>query len=164
MPYVLRYPGRFDEQPIPLTVSTSYGCSDSSAIACFSAASTPKSPHPGHQSGSTLPLRSLTVTLARSVLRGASTMAMAVSLNLDLVHGHVEFRRALQDGRDAIDDVVRHERLAVVFADVTVGGEARLRSEIARELSAVVVLDDDDLRASREDRHDLGGVQRDQPF
>src|SRR5207249_12059661 len=34
----------------------SWGCSPSSAIACFRAASTPKSPHPGHQSGSTLPL------------------------------------------------------------------------------------------------------------
>src|SRR5436309_1682033 len=172
MPYVLRYPGRFDEQPIPLTVSTSYGCSDSSAIACFSAASTPKSPHPGHQSGSTLPLRSLTVTLGRSatafwprLVASRSMIAITPSpSHLDLVHGHVEFGRARQDRPDTIHDVVRHERLAVVFSDVAVRREARLRPEIPRKLAAVVVLHDQDLRAPGEDRHDLLAVERHQPL
>src|SRR5437879_2100095 len=145
---------------MPLTVRTLWGSSPASTIACFRAASTPKSPQPGHQSGSTLPFRSLIVTLTRSV---STTVAIVVSLNLNLVHGHVEFRGACQDRLDAVRDVVGHERLAVVLPDVTGGGEAGLRSQIARELAAVVVLDDDDLAAPGQDRLDRLGVQRAQP-
>ena len=51
----------------------------------------------------------------------------------------------------AFDNVVRHERFAVVLADVAVRVEAGLAAEIAGELAAVVVLDDDDvLAAARE--------------
>src|SRR2546427_8122263 len=85
-------------------------------------------------------------------------------LNLDLVHGHVELGRARQNGFDTLDDVVRHERLPIVFSDVTLGGEAGLRSQVARELPAVVVLDDDDLGARRQDRQDGVCMERDQPF
>src|SRR5262245_47202647 len=105
-------------------------------MACLRAASTPKSPQPGHQSGSTLPLRSLIVSLGRSALpslravASRSTMAMAVSLHLHLVHGHVVLLAgAGQDGGDAIDDMVRHERLPIVFADVAVGHDAGLRPQ-----------------------------------
>src|SRR5580700_196418 len=58
MPYVLMNPGKLDEQPMPLTVATWwFGICNSTSAFC-TAASTPKSPQPGHQSGSTLPLRS----------------------------------------------------------------------------------------------------------
>src|SRR5688572_28918361 len=112
---------------MPLTVMTSYGWSPSSTIACFSAASTPKSPHPGHQSGSTLPFRSLTVGFTRSVL-GSIVVAIVLSLHRDLVHGHVRGDLAGEDGLHPVDDVVRHERLSVVLPDVAVGHDAGFRS------------------------------------
>ena len=43
-----------------------------------------------------------------------------------------------------VDDVVRHERFAVVFADVTVRGEPGFGAQIARKLSGVIVLNDYD--------------------
>src|SRR5207248_10512427 len=50
--------GKFEEHPMPLMVATScFGICSSTSAFC-TAARTPKSPHPGHQSGSTLPLRS----------------------------------------------------------------------------------------------------------
>ena len=49
---------------------------------------------------------------------------------------------------DRFDDVVRHEWFAVVLADVAVRVEAGLAPEIAGELAAVVVLDDDDILAA----------------
>src|SRR3954470_21426713 len=45
---------------MPLTVRTSCGCRPSSESAIFSAFKTPKSPQPGHQSGSAFPLNSFT--------------------------------------------------------------------------------------------------------
>ena len=50
---------------------------------------------------------------------------------------------------DRFDNVMRHERFAVVFADVAVGVEAGLAPEIAGELATVAVLNDDDLFALR---------------
>src|SRR5438552_5576372 len=75
MPYVLMYPGRFDEQPIPLMVKTSCGWSPSSATAVLRALSTPKSPQPGHQSGSALPLKSLTDSGARFGFASTAVLA-----------------------------------------------------------------------------------------
>src|SRR5262245_27558639 len=132
------YPGRFDEQPIPLMVSTSWGWRPSSAMACLRAASTPKSPQPGHQSGSTLPLNSLTVSFGRGRARStgpragalvSTAVSMAITLDVHFVHGHVLGGLAGQDGLDPIRDVMGHERLPVVLADVAVGREAGLRSE-----------------------------------
>ena len=44
---------------------------------------------------------------------------------------------------DRFHNVVRHERLAVVLANVAVGDEAGFAAQVAGELAAVVVLDDD---------------------
>src|SRR4051812_21454663 len=106
---------------MPLTVSTSCGYSPSSAIACFSACSTPKSPQPGHQSGSLCPLKSLTVSGARSSIE----TSIVIPLHQDLVRGHVLTGGASKDRFHAVDDVMRHERLSVVLADVTFGLKAR---------------------------------------
>src|SRR4051794_8932500 len=156
MPYVLMYPGRLDEQPMPLMVITSCGERSSSTMACLSALSTPKSPQPGHQSGSALPFRSLMVSETRAgAFCGAATapttgtgttaVICVSSLYHDLVDRHVRFRRPGQHCLDTLHDVVGHERLAVVLADVTVGHDARLGAQVSCELSAVVVLDDDRL-------------------
>src|ERR1700739_1114258 len=55
-------PGKLDEQPMPLMVTPLWVGICSSTSAFSTAARTPKSPHPGHQSGSTLPFRSAIVT------------------------------------------------------------------------------------------------------
>ena len=44
---------------------------------------------------------------------------------------------------DRFDDVVRHEGFAIVLADVAVGDEAGFAAQVAGELAAEVVLDDD---------------------
>jgi hypothetical protein len=46
-------PGKFDEQPMPETIIKSLGLIPNLPAAIWSARSTPKSPHPAHQSGST---------------------------------------------------------------------------------------------------------------
>src|SRR3712207_3861743 len=104
---------------------TSCGYRPSSAMACFSACSTPKSPQPGHQSGSAWPLKSLTLSAGRSSISNSIVVGTS---DQDLV-GRDVLRGAAQDGLDAVDDVVRHERLAVVFADVRVGGIAGLGAQ-----------------------------------
>src|SRR5439155_12086938 len=105
---------------MPLIVMTSWGRRPSSTSACFRAASTPKSPQPGHQSGSTFPFRSLTVTSGRaaklseapvSSAPGMTTLIYFPSLHHDLVDWHVRFSRPGQDRLHARHDVVRHERL-----------------------------------------------------
>src|SRR5438128_2285172 len=61
---------------------------------------------------------------------------------------HIDhFALAGQDVLDAGHDVVRLERLTVVFANVGVGGDARLRAQVAGELAALGVLHDDDAPA-----------------
>src|SRR5688572_22498806 len=53
---------------MPLITIASCGRTPNSASACLSATRTPKSPQPGHQSGSALPLKSLIVSGARGWL------------------------------------------------------------------------------------------------
>src|SRR5712671_3219749 len=142
-------PGRLDEQPMPLTVSTWCGCRPSSASAFCSAASTPKSPQPGHQSGLMRPLKSLAVSGTRSVV-----VIAVVSLHHDFLVGNVDLHAPLAQLAHAVGDVMRHERLAVVLADAGVGGEAGLAAQVALELSGVVVLDDDGLVRPLQDRGD----------
>src|SRR5260370_5695436 len=82
------YPGKLEEHPIPLMVTTLWFGMRSSTRAFWTAASTPKSPHPGHQSGSTLPFISAMVNcwLARCGL-----VAICVfSSDHNLVHGNGE--------------------------------------------------------------------------
>src|SRR5579864_1314786 len=132
-------PGRLDEQPMPLIVTTLYGWICSSTSAFWSAASTPKSPQPGHQSGSTLPLSSCKVTVFNAI----SVVAMDVSSDHDFVHGHGKLGFPGQLILHCFHDVMRHEGFAVIFADVAVRDEAGFAAQIACELPAVVVFDDD---------------------
>src|SRR6267378_2514834 len=149
------YPGRLDEQPIPLMVRTSCGRRPSSATAVLSAFKTPKSPQPGHQSGSALPLKSLTVSGTRGlericVLVSVWSSPIASSSDADLVHRHVLVGAAGEDLLHAVRQVVGQERLPVVLADVRVGRDPGLRAQVAGELPAVVVLHDDQVARARQ--------------
>src|SRR2546426_11136905 len=64
-------PGRLEEQPMPLIVTTLWGETFISASTFCSEDRTPKSPQPGHQSGSTFPLKSAAV-----IGFGSSTVAI----------------------------------------------------------------------------------------
>src|SRR5919202_669001 len=101
------YPGRLDEQPMPLMVMTSCGCSPSSASACLSACRTPKSPQPGHQSGSAWPLKSLTVSAGcvEEVTVSISVIIVEVPQASDqhLVDGDVLLRVVRQNLLHAFD-------------------------------------------------------------
>src|SRR6266498_266971 len=145
---------------MPLTVKTSCGYSPSSAIACFRACRTPKSPQPGHQSGSAWPLRSLTVSAGRSVI---STI-ISSSLDEDLVRWHVLRGVTGQNRLYTIDNVVRHERFTIVFADMSSSLEACFRAQITSELAAVVVLDNYHALACAQLLEDLLRVQGHEPF
>src|SRR5213592_156514 len=157
-------PGRFEEHPIPLMVTTSWGWIWSSTSAFWSEDNTPKSPQPGHQSGSTFPLKSASVSLLES---GSTTVAMCpphlyrrahrpasycgtnflgagrfpLASNHNLVRRHGKLRFARHLFFNGIDNVMGHERLAVILTDITIGNVACFAPEIARELSAVIVLD-----------------------
>src|SRR5262245_321264 len=61
-------PGRFEEQPMPETISTLWGAIFSSRIASLIDFNTPKSPQPGHQSGWTGPSSSLRVSSAVAIV------------------------------------------------------------------------------------------------
>src|SRR2546428_1997953 len=58
---------------------------------------------------------------------------------------------------------MRHERFAVVLADVALRVEAGLAPEVSGELAAVSVLNNNDILLP-EDAADLGGVKRHDPF
>src|SRR5438128_6569155 len=153
-------------------VSTSCGRRPSSDTADLSALSTPKSPQPGHQSGSALPLNSFTGSGARlgrlssavlvSVIAGSAIGAPPS--DPDLVHRDVLLRLAGEHLPHALDHVVGQERLAVVLADVGVRDDPCLGAQVARELAAVVVLDDDDPARLPQRLLDGLDVQRDHPL
>src|SRR5439155_17148082 len=175
-------PGRFEEHPIPLMVTTSWGWIWSPTSAFWSEDNTPKSPQPGHQSGSTFPLKSASVSLLES---GSTTVAMCppylVALrapngglfttgrfphasNHNLVRRHGKLRFARHLFFNGIDNMMGHERLAVIFADITIGNVACFTSQIAGELSTVIVLDNDRAPSrGLQDFDDRFSVQRNQP-
>src|SRR5215470_5318445 len=113
-------PGKLEEQPIPLIVTTLWFGICSSTSAFSTAASTPKSPHPGHQSGSTFPLKSAIVTChseARAVAiflsprTGISFLHRLAnshySSHQNLVHRNRKLSLAIQLLYDRLDDVMR---------------------------------------------------------
>src|SRR5438876_5059948 len=61
----------------------------------------------------------------------------------NLVRGNGKFRFSAELFLDGFHDVMRHERLAVVFANVAVRHKAGFAAQVARKLPAVIVLDDD---------------------
>src|SRR6267143_2337756 len=104
-------------------VRSSCGRRPSSATAVLSAFRTPKSPQPGHQSGSALPLKSLARSTGRRgrvkswVVESICISVMVSSSDADLVNRHVLPGCAGEDLLHAIRHVVGQERLAVVLAD-----------------------------------------------
>src|SRR5881397_4104122 len=62
------------------------------------------------------------------------------------------------------DNVVRHERLAVVLADVTVRGETGFAPEITGELATLIVFNQDHVLTAPENGADLRRVQWHNPF
>src|SRR5260370_22841517 len=121
-------PGKFEEHPMPLMVATScFGICSSTSAFC-TAARTPKSPHPGHQSGSTLPFRSA-ITICLGSIASVAIESSLIFLrffrfftfldsssffnlnfsNHDLVGRHRETRVAGELFFDRFHDVLGHE-------------------------------------------------------
>src|SRR5215468_1522578 len=134
-------PGKFDEQPIPLIVTTLWLGICNSTSAFSTAASTPKSPHPGHQSGSTLPFRSAIVTCqcgCRAVAMSFSSSNKISAIRFSTIqtssHQDFMFRNrnrglAAQLFLDGFDDVVWHKRFPIVLSDVTVSDNTCLTAQ-----------------------------------
>ena len=64
---------------------------------------------------------------------------------------------------DRFHDVMRHEGLSVIFANVPVGDKAGLAAQIAGELPTVVVLDNDGVARALQQVEDRVPMQRDEP-
>src|SRR5215475_8508442 len=173
MPYVLMNPGKLDEQPMPLMVTTLWLGICSSTRAFSTAARTPKSPHPGHQSGSTLPFRSAIVTChfgCRAVAMSSSpqefhqtNFVTPMSSHQDLVLRNRELRLAAQLLLHRLDNVMGHKWFPIVLSDVTVSYETGFTAQVAGKLSAVIVLDDDGMSSIFENVNNGVAVQRHQP-
>src|SRR5229473_1333666 len=135
------YPGKLEEHPMPLMVTTVWFGMRNSTSAFCTAASTPKSPHPGHQSGSTLPFISAMVSCW---LERCTLVAICVSSSHhNLVHGNGEFRLPGELLLHCLHNVVRHERFAVVLADVAVRHKTGFAAQVAGKLAAEIIFDDD---------------------
>src|SRR5207253_3061676 len=100
-------------------------CSSTSAFS--SAASTPKSPHPGHQSGSALPFMSAMVS---GLVVNVAVAIFVFSSNHDFVCGHRKCAPTRELLFYSVYDVVRHERFAIVLADVSIGHKAGFAAQI----------------------------------
>src|SRR5947209_19796306 len=61
----------------------------------------------------------------------------------NLVRGNREFRLPGELSLNRLHNVMRHERFAVVLADVAVRHEAGFATQVAGKLAAVVIFDDD---------------------
>src|SRR5215469_10489280 len=101
---------------MPLIVTTLWGWICKSTRAFSNAARTPKSPHPGHQSGSTLPLTSGRVTCFKM----GAWVAMSAPSDHDFVHRDRQRCPPRYLFLHSFNDVMRHEWFAVVFPDVAI--------------------------------------------
>src|SRR6267142_4634594 len=153
-------PGKFEEQPMPLMVTTLWFGICNSTKAFWTAASTPKSPHPGHQSGSTLPFRS---AIAACLVSARTVAIVLFSSNQDFMCGNGKSGRAAQLLLYRFHNMVRHERLPVVFSDVSVRHITSFAAQVAGELAAVVVLHDDRVTCVFQNVEDRVAVQRHKP-
>src|SRR5690348_15015458 len=153
-------PGKFEEQPMPLMVTTSWlGICSSTSAFCM-AASTPKSPQPGHQSGSTLPFKSAVL----SFLGGSNVVRIFIfSSNHNFVHGNREFSAPGKLFLHRPHDVVRHEWFPIVLANVPVRHIAGFAAQVAGKLATVVILDDDCVPRASQNVENRLAVQRDEP-
>ena len=115
----------------------------------------------GHRDLVSEPVRR--VAIVEFLLRVRWKMISSKRLDHDFVDGHGEIGVAGELLFDGFDDVVGHEGFAVVLADVAVGDEAGFAAQIAGELAAEVVLDDDGVLGVLEDVEDGVAMQRDEP-
>src|SRR2546426_446653 len=81
----------------------------------------------------------------------------------DFVHGNGELRLPAELFLYGFDNVVRHERLAVVLANVAVGDKAGFAAQVAGKLAAVVVFDDDGVPRAFQDFENGFSMQRHKP-
>src|SRR5271166_2192256 len=123
---------------MPETNATSFGRRSSSAAACFSAAMTPKSPHPAHHHDAVWVAKSLAVIVVAMLL-------------------HPCRRARRRDLRDRVDHLDRPERFAVVLQHAM---HLRQRTDHVPDqtvqLARIVVLDDEDVVDALDERLDLG--------
>src|SRR5215469_11032168 len=119
-------PGKLEEHPMPLIVTTFWFAICSSTSAFSTAASTPKSPQPGHQSGSTFPFKSAIL----SALGVSNFVAMFVlSSNHNFVHGNRKFTVSGKLFLHRLHDVMWHEGFPIVLANVAVRHIARFAAQ-----------------------------------
>src|SRR5439155_13610037 len=212
-------PGRFEEHPMPETMTRSLGATPRRPAAIFTAFKTPKSPQPGHQSGSTGPAyvsrgSSITVAMrdlpscihglpvvggsgfdANGQLPGLGAgvagddvqhpprLAVAVRLYAPDTSGPRRFaevrpdvmvrhfaafrlrdvqrsRSSLGDGKRLLGDVVRLERLTVVFQYRIVNRIPGFGPQVPRELGSVIHFNADGALAAPQDLERLFRVER----
>src|SRR5262249_9060942 len=82
----------------------------------------------------------------------------------DFMDWHIFLSRARQNLLNAIDNMMRHKGLAIVLANVTVGDDAGFGAQVPRELSAVVILYDDQLLPLANYRHEGFAMERTHPL
>src|SRR5262245_5103828 len=80
------------------------------------------------------------------------------------MYGNILLRCVRQNLLNAIDNMMRHKRLAIVLTNMTVGDDAGFGAQVARELSAVVILYDDELLTLGNYRHDGFAMERNHPL
>src|SRR5207248_1467556 len=85
------------------------------------------------------------------------------SSNHDFMRGNGKFGLPTQLFFHGFDNVVRHERFAIVFSDMSVRHVAGFTAQVAGELTAVVVLHDDGVPRVFENVENRLAVQRYQP-
>src|SRR5260370_8175550 len=81
----------------------------------------------------------------------------------NLVHGNRKFRAPRELFLHGVDNVMRHERFAVVLANVAAGHKAGFAAQVARELAAVVVLHDDGMPRAPQDFENGFAMPRHKP-
>src|SRR5262245_49977036 len=85
-------------------------------------------------------------------------------LDHDFLDRNIFLSCARQNPLNAIDNMMRHKGLAIVLANVTVGDDTSFRAQVARELSTVVILYDDELLTLGNYRRDRFAMERNHPF
>src|SRR6266568_1436610 len=170
-------PGRFDEQPMPETTRTLWGGMPSSRMASFRDFKTPKSPHPGHQSGWTSPSRLCRVNSAVAMmcllpLRRHGAGSRLDSGQLQAIHGagvHSDHELSFGSAVRPVHELHLPDRLAVLppVGPLETGGARPLlevdADVVVGHLPRFVVLDSEVHRLPRyevlDPPDDVGGLE-----
>src|SRR5262249_59031365 len=95
-------------------------------------------------------------SLVRQVHAGVMVGDLARLVRRDIQRA----RLASENGLYLLDDMVRLERLAVIFQNQVAHAKAGLGAQVTRELSCVVALDTNDAFTGRQNLADLFRVER----